>query len=294
LKKFILSAAGALILLIGLAAALLSTKTWERSPSVDAQSVRIAVLPDQDAESLRRLYQPLIAYLREATGLDIALIIPGTYGELLDMFAAKSIDVAFFGGVTFVTAHRKHGAEPLVMRDVDVRFRSYFLARANRAEKKIEDFAGKRFAFGSRLSTSGHLMPRHFLKSKNIDPESFFGEVTYSGAHDKTAILVRDGIADLGVANAAIIDAMYAEGRLKSDEVRIVWETPPYSDYVWAIQKDAAPEIRMTLLNAFLRLSPIEKKHAEILNAIGAGGFLPAHMDDFRELTDIAVSTGML
>ena len=69
-------------------------------------------------------------------------------------------------------------------------------------------------------------MPRHFMCSdKQIIPEVFFSEVHYSGAHDKTAYLVRDGTIDLGVANSEIIKKMIRDGRLKENDVRVLWET---------------------------------------------------------------------
>ena len=158
----------------------------------------------------------------------------------------------------------------------------------------VGDFKGRRFAFGSKLSTSGHLMPRHFLADMKIEPEAFFGEVRYSGAHDRTAIWVRDGEVDLGAANASIVDRMYAEGRLDAAEVRIVWTTPAYPDYVWAARQGLGPEVREKLIAAFLRLSPADADQARILRGVDAGGFLPARRSDFDELRQIARALGML
>jgi phosphonate transport system substrate-binding protein len=282
-----------LVLLIGLALAFGPFGILEPKRTVDQKTLRFAVLPDQDEETLRRAYKPLFQYLEKATGLDIELVIPTSYDHLLKLFGSRNTDVANFGGLTFIKAQTLFGAEPLAMRDTDIRFRSYFLARTDRPEITISDFKGKRLGFGAKLSTSGHLMPRHFLMLKRIDPEAFFGQIEYSGTHDKTALWVRDGIVDLGAANAAIIDEMVADGRLLATDVRVIWRTPPFPDYVWATRKDLSPEVRKSLLEAFLQLSPIKKNHAEILKRVNAGGFLPANPTDFRELELIARSLGI-
>jgi phosphonate transport system substrate-binding protein len=80
-------------------------------------------------------------------------------------------------------------------------------------------------------------MPRHFLKSiLSIEPESTFREVRYSGAYDKTVHQARDGKVDLGAVHAEIFRTMRRDRRPKQDDLRIIWETPPYPDYVWAIK----------------------------------------------------------
>jgi phosphonate transport system substrate-binding protein len=266
----------------------------ERQETEVPKSIRIGVLPDEGEDSLRRRYQPLLRYLTGATGLETELVIPRDYGHLLELFAREEVDIANFGAMTFLKAHHEYGAVPLVMRDIDFQFRSYFLARTEDGETNIGDFKGKRFAFGSKLSTSGHLMPRHFLVQKGIDPEAFFSQVDFSGAHDQSAIWVRDGRVDLAVANSVIIDTMFAEGRLDANEIRIVWRTPPYLDYVWAARETLPFGFRQDLAMAFLKLAATDDVQAQVLRLVGAGGFLPARLGDFRELGIVAKRQGLL
>ena len=266
------------------------------SPDEDQSktSLRVGVLPDQSEPELRKRYEPLIGHLSETTGLNYELVIPNDYNHLLVLFADRKIDLAYLGGLTFVKAQRDHQAVPLVMRDTDLKFRSYFLARADDSSRAVTDFKGLRLAFGSKLSTSGHLMPRHFLKERGIEPERFFGDVLYSGAHDRTAIWVRDRKADLGVANAKIVEGMFEDGRLPPEQVKIVSQTPAYPDYVWAAQRDLNSALQDRIVDAFLILSPAEEKQGDILERLDTGGFLPAQTSDFSELIQVAESLGLI
>ena len=261
------------------------------TPSV----LRVGVLPDENTEVLRNRYAPLLKYLSETIGIDTQLILPSNYQELSTQFRDGEIELAYFGGLTFVQASMNSDAEPLVMRDIDRRFVSWFLARPNEDKKQLSDFEGMHLSFGSQLSTSGHLMPRHFMNSEmQIEPENFFSAVDYSGSHDKTAFLVRDGGVDLGVANSVIIRNMIRDGRLGEDELQIVWETPPYVDYVWAVQKLLDETIKNNLRDAFLALDPSKLNHKTILTSVGAGSFLPAGNRDFQSLKVTATKLGML
>ncbi len=257
--------------------------------------IRVGVLPDQDPDRLRQRYAPLLEHLANRSGLPTRLVLPVDYEDLVDRFGRGEIDLAYFGGLTFVQAQATHGARPLVMRAIDTRFTSWFLVRQELAHLELGDFAGRRLAFGSRLSTSGHLMPRHFLQSRwQIDPDSFFGRIEYSGAHDKTALMVRAGEVDLGVANSAIVRKMLDDGRLGQNDLHVLWQTPPYPDYVWAVPARLDNDLETKLRNAFLELDITRAEQAAILRNLGAEAYLPADPRDFTDLNQIATRLGML
>ena len=249
--------------------------------------LRVAPLPDHEPTQMRERYQPLMDYLARQTGIKTELVIADSYQHLLELFNAGDIDVANFGGVTFVKARKQVGAEPLIMRDIDRLFSSVVLVRAETEDKALQDLQGKSFAFGSRLSTSGHFMPRYFFNKQNISPETFFSRIDYTGKHDKTAYAVRDKRAYAGVANSGIIDEMYQDGRLKLSEVRVIWESPPYPDYVWAIQARIAPEVKRRIEKAFLNMQAANPEHKLLLDKLGAGYYISANNHDFALLEKI-------
>jgi phosphonate transport system substrate-binding protein len=224
--------------------------------------LRVGVVPDQSPEILRQRFQPLLDYLSVEIGMPFQLVVPGDYSALLDMFQKREIDIAYFGGFTFLKARESSGARALVMRDVDTRFRSSFLARTNRPETTIADFLDKK--------------------------------LTYSGAHDETAMLVRDGEVDLGVMNSEILEAMFRDGRLRRDMVRVVDQTPTYANYVWTMRVGIESSLYDRVVLAFLKLSPVDAKDAAILRNLGAGGFFPARESEFGPLRKIAISLGLL
>ncbi|WP_182867722.1 phosphate/phosphite/phosphonate ABC transporter substrate-binding protein [Stieleria mannarensis] len=256
-------------------------------PASVPQTLHIGVLPDESRGMLEKRYLPLVAYLERSTGVACKLVLHDSYEQLQTAFENGGVDLAWLGGYTFVKLDRSHQAFPLVSRDRDMRFTSYYLTRADEPATQLAEFRGKRFAFGSRLSTSGHLMPRYFMLQSGIQPERFFRSVVYSGAHDATAMAVRDSEVDLGVANGPIIESMFASGRVSKNEIRILEETPPYVDYVWACQSDLPADLRTQLRDAFLDLSEADPQHADILDSLLAGYFIPVHRNDFDALQTI-------
>ena len=257
------------------------------SREVQITSLRVAVLPDTSPEELQYRHASLIRYLSDTLQMPVELVLPPDYDQMVVDFAEGKIDLAFFGGYTFVLARQCCNAMPLVMRDVDRNFTTVFLASASDTRNSLQDFKGARFTFGSSLSTSGHLMPRYFLEQQGIIPEQFFGDVQYSGGHDKTALLVQDHDVDLGAANSVIISQMAQLGQLRPDILKIIWETPTYVDYVWAVPPTLPTSLVNKIRDAFLGLSKIDTAQSAILDDQGAGGYLPAALSDFEVLIKI-------
>jgi phosphonate transport system substrate-binding protein len=278
--------------LLLVASAVVSIGCASKTQSADPEVLRVGVLPDDAPEELQRRNAPLLAYLSSALNRRFDLIIPLTYEEFERDAEAGRYDLVYFGGYTFV--QQRSGFVPLVMRDIDTKFVSYLLVRRDDPAQTIMDLRGRKLIFGSRLSTSGHLMPRYFLKEMGIRPEEFFAEVRYSGSHDRTAAAVLSKEADVGAANSQVIDNMLQTGRLRRNSLRILWRTPPYPDYVWAVSKDLDKKLRGQLLEAFLDLSQADVRHREILAHQGTRFFLPAAAEDFVPLERIAEEIGLL
>lgn len=279
------------LILLGIYIFFTPAEQQKDTPSV----INVGILPDENLNKLYQRYDPLLKYLSKEIGIEFKLIVPSSYDELLQMFRNHKVDLAYFGGFTFLKANLLYHAEPLVMREVDTRFTSWFIVKKDNKAQNLSEFKNKSFAFGSQLSTSGHLMPRYFMQlEKKIIPEDFFTKVHYSNTHDNTVYLVRDGVVDLGVANSEIIKRMLNDGRLQKNDIRILWETPPYPDYVWAIHNHFNDKLKISLRNAFMTLDFQNADQRKILSKMGTESFLPTETNDFISLNKIAKSLGLL
>ena len=262
--------------------------------SVSPEVIRVSVLPDQAAENLISRHRPLLDYLEQKTAIRFELTIPADYEDFLRAFESGEVDLAWFGGLTFVRAAQHSNAVPVVFRDIDLQFTSCYLSRPSSGRTSISAFEGASFSFGPTLSTSGHLMPRYFLTQLGLVPEDFFSSVRYSSGHDQTAAWVGDGTVELGVANCVIVQALLDSNQLNGEELRILETTPPYSNYVWAVPASMDDSTRLAILDAFLALDATVPTHREILQRQGANAYLPAGSEDFASIRTAAEQAGLL
>ena len=74
------------------------------------------------------------------------------------------------------------------------------------------------------------------------------------------------------------------EVEVRRDELRILETTPAYADYVWAVDENLDPTIKMRLRDAFMDLNATDPEHQDILRRLGAHAYLPASRSDFDDV----------
>ena len=103
---------------------------------------------------------------------------------------------------------------------------------------------------------------------------------------------MRDKKVDAGVLNSGIANEMFLDGRISQDKVKVLWESPPYADYVWAIQSDISKDQKSLIRNSFLHMNHDDDGKSMLKN-IGANYFIPASHEDFIELEKIVLKMGI-
>lgn len=249
-------------------------------------TIRIATQPYQYSQKSQDTYKELVDHIASHTGLNTEHIIPKSYEESLHLFNTKQLDIALFGGVAYVKAHMQSKAMPLVMPSIESDSRSVAIIQANNPASSLRELKDASIAFAGRNSISGHFVPRYFFQQKNINPEEFFSRVEYSGTHDIIAEWVRDGKVDLGLVNSNVLNRMFQDGRLSKGDIKVIWLSPPYQDYVWAVQPDISKRLRTVLRDAFLSLK-FDAKNKTLLQNMETKYFIPATHDDFKGLEQI-------
>ena len=259
-----------------------------------ADALRVSAIPDEAPTELIRKFEPLGQYLEKELGMPVKFTPVSDYAAVVESLAAERLDMAWLGGFTFVQTRLKAGnAIPLVQREQDEQFTSVFIT-ADPAVKDLKDLEGKTFTFGSVSSTSGSLMPRHFMLKDGIEPERFFKRIAYSGAHDATAAWVEAGKADAGVLNASVWDKLVAAGKVNTDKVRVISTTAPYYDYNWTVRGGLDPALVEKIKAAFLALDPANPEHKAILDLQAASRFIETRPENYQGIEDAARAAGLL
>ena len=259
------------------------------------QVFRVTAIPDESPTELARKAGPLMKYLEAKLGMKVEFTPVTDYAASVEALVNKKVDMAWFGGFTFVQANVRSSGKmiPLVQREEDEKFRSVFIT-SDPAVKVLADLKGKDVSFGSQSSTSGHLMPRSFLLQSGLNPEKDFRRVAFSGAHDATVAAVASGKVQAGALNISVWDKLVAEKKVDTDKVRVFFTTPPYFDYNWTVHADMPAALREKLAQAFLSLSRETAEGKEILELQRATRFVPSKPENYKGIEAAARSAELL
>ena len=277
------------------AIALLATSTVFSTLASAQQVLRVTAIPDESPTELARKAAPLMKYLEAKLGMKVEYTPVTDYAASVEALVNRKVDLAWFGGFTFVQANVRSGGKvvPLVQREEDEKFKSVFIT-ADPAIQTLADLKGKDVSFGSQSSTSGHLMPRSFLLQNGINPEKDFRRVAYSGAHDATIAAVASGKVQAGALNISVWDKFVTEKKVDTTKVRAFYTTPPYFDYNWSVHADMPAALRQKLADALLSLNRNTPEGKEILDLQRATRFVPTKAENYKGIEAAARSAELL
>lgn len=253
-------------------------------------TVRLGIVPSQSAKELLVQYQPLMDYLSKKTGKTFELRPMKSYGETVEMLKSGEIDGGIMGSFVAEQAIRELGAIPVARPEIKgvSTYRGCVIVRKDSGLKKIEDLKGRTFDFVSNNTSAGYLYPRHLVKSKGGDPETFFGQTSFAGKHDIAVSKVLNKGCDGAAVKNTVLDKMAAADPRVKQELAILHQSDPFPDGTILFRKGSDPGLVKAVKKALagMKGDPAAKP---VLASVGADRFIDTSLKDFayvRKLTD--------
>jgi phosphonate transport system substrate-binding protein len=248
---------------------------------------RLAVLSFYTPRLMYLKYQPLVDYLTATTGDTWELMITRSYEKTVSALCTGEVSLAYLAPYTYLRAHDACGVLPLVRLNTDGKatYRSLILVKSDSPAHSLHDLAGKRFAFGSPMSTSSHLVPRAMLEDVGLRPGTDYS-CLYFLHHERAARAVLLGEADAcGVRD--IVGDKYTPQPL-----RVLARSGEIPNFPLVLAPGSSPELRDTLLHVLVALPQSEPKFAKMISSFDeelAGGFAPCADSDYLPIRRLAV-----
>lgn len=208
-------------------------------------------------------YQPLMDYLTENTPYRFELKLGWDYRDVINYLKNGSADIALLGAATYLEAKKEFNVVPIHASLDSDRMPTYRSAIVTRRDNNditsLSDLKGKTFAFASRRSTSGYLVPLYYLYKAGVRLEDLSGYCNQD-YHDAVVREVLKGRCRVG--------AMLHSVAIKySKDLRIIFLSDPIPGLPIVVRGDTSPEFVKSIKKAFLTLSPDNPAHQKILQA---------------------------
>lgn len=270
----------------------------DKSEKGTPETLRVGLVPNIAPDEQRAKYEPLARYFEDRLGVKVQLFVATNYAGTVRALEAGQLDLAYLGGLTYVQARQRTNVEPLVTevdRETGQReYLSQIVTRADSGVTKLEDLAGKDFAFGDPSSTSGSLYPRAMLVDAKVNCSTTTLEscppirrVLYTGGHDAAAQAVAKGQVAAAGVEARILHRLQKEGKVPGD-LKVLAERKVMG-YPWVAPTALDEGFRRRLVEAFEDI-----QEPALLDLLRATRYEPVAAGDYKEIDELARELGLL
>lgn len=196
------------------------------SSNPDPETLKVALLPDENASTVIKNNKPLEIYLEKELGKKIELVVTTDYSSMIEAMRHGRIDMAYFGPLSYVLAKQKSDIEPFaaMKQKGSTTYQSVLIANTGAGIAKISDIVNKNVAYGDKASTSSHLIPKSILAENGLKAGENYRE-HFAGAHDAVAMAVQNGHAQAGGLSKPIFESLVQGGLVDPNKVKVLAES---------------------------------------------------------------------
>jgi len=257
--------------------------------------IRVGLGPQQPTQAdTKRVWEPVYKMICDQIGADLELRVANDWAGISVALATQQIDVAQMGPWGYVLAKKKGEAQAIGM--LTIQGRDYYKAIVvARPDLKIthfpEDAKGLSMQMLDVGSTSGWLVPTHFLKSKGIDPKNYFGKYAEGASAAAAQMATVNGQVDLATGWDTHRNTMIRNGQITETSNRVVWESQPLPNEPVVIRSGFDPEMAKRLQAA---LAGLPADVAQKMLPWPYSGFISTDHAPYAKLETMGTDLGVL
>lgn len=225
-------------------------------------------------------------YLSDALG-DVEFVQRQTYAQILDGLREGQIEFGWICGYPYVLRSRELKLVCVPRWQGAPRYRSYLIVPARSATTRLEELAGRNFAFSDPLSNSGFLYVQYLLAERGTDAERYFGRSFFTWSHRHVVEAVAERLADGGAVDGYIWEALARIAPQLASATRVIHRSPEFGFPPIVAGPRAAPAAIDAFREALIAM-PKDPRGREILAELQLDGFGEESPDLFASIARMA------
>jgi phosphonate transport system substrate-binding protein len=230
-----------------------------------SETLRVGLSPQQPTqEETRRVWEPLYRAVADRLGMDVTLTVANDWAGISTAISNEQIDIAQMGPWGYILAHVNSGARIVSVMQINGKptYKAIIVARPGLTVTNFPEGArGMSMQMLDRGSTSGWLVPTHFLRSHGItDLQSFFGRYAEGASAAAAQMATINGQVDLATGWDTHRNTMIHENLMKEDANKVIWESEPLPNEPIVVRKGMDEKLAAGLGQAFASLTKDQLK----------------------------------
>lgn len=257
--------------------------------------IKVGLGPQQPTQAdTKRVWEPVYKTILDKVGATLELQVANDWAGIATALANEQIDVAQMGPWGYVLAKINGGARIINTMLVNGK-PTYKAIIVGRPDLKLAKFPDDAKGLSMQMldvgSTSGWLVPTHFMKSKGIDPKTFFGKYAEGASAAAAQMATVNGQVDLATGWDTHRNIMIRNGTIKEDSNKVVWESDPLPNEVVAVRKGLPDDVAKKLQTAFASIT-----NEEVAKQLPYPytGYIPGTDEPYKVLEQMGYDLGAL
>jgi len=255
----------------------------------DIEPLNFGIISTESSTNLKANWQPLIDDLNKALGIEVTPFFASDYAGIIEGMRFNQVQLAWFGNKSAMEAVDRAQGEvfaSVVDKDGNSGYWSLLLVNKDSNLNTLEDVlkAGETLSYGTGdpNSTSGSLVPSHFLWTpNNIEPKEFFKTVRAAN-HEINLLSVINKQVDVAINNSESLKLYKRNtGKDANDSVRVLWTSPLIPADPMVMRKDLPDDVKERIQTFFVNYGkgPDAEREKKILANLTYQGFRPSDND---------------
>ncbi len=258
----------------------------------DFKRVKIGILSGENEKDRIQRYQAFRRYMAKTLGVKVDIFTASSYAGVMQAMAADQIEFAFYGSSSYAGAWKEMegGVIPLVSRVLSNGSTGYYsvvVVRTDSPYNSLDDLKGKTLAFADPNSTSGYAVPYYNLKKIGYDPETFFGSIPFSGAHETGVLGVYNRQYDAAATNiksktAGHPQRMAEKGMIEPGTIKWIWQSPEITSGPFTARSNLPQDLIDDATLALVRIGCEDPEAFDAMKTKGQIGWIAVNHDRYK------------
>jgi len=252
--------------------------------------VNFGVEPYDSGPKFTGAYKALASALQDNLGCPVKLVITSNYTAEVEAMRAKKLDVAEFGPLGYIFAHKLSNAQPVAvfgtMQHKPVTYTAAIWVPAGSSITTVAALKGHTLALSDPASTSGNLYPLYALLKAGLNPTKDVN-IEYAGGHPQSLLALTNGKADAAEVNSQQQATAVAAGQFDTSKFTTLWRSDPIPNDPITVRGDLPQAFQTALKAALFKLTPAQLKLVDTELGVDSGPMIPAKDSMFKTVRSI-------
>jgi phosphonate transport system substrate-binding protein len=212
---------------------------------------------------VKAAFENIKPYFEKNLGMEVEYFYATDYTSVIEAIRAKKVHVAYMSPFSYVLGSQTHDITPIVTMGEGGKPHLYHSIIFTNYKTNLNSMADVKsraksltLCFADPASTSGHLIPRAYLVTMGLNPDSSFKETIFAGSHPASILSVASGKVDVGCSTKEYgMDLLLRQGVLKAGQIKVLWQSDPIVSAPIVVRSDLNKDLAKKIQGLYLNMA---------------------------------------